>query len=245
MRVSVSLDGTWILSGSMAGPQERAGRQEIPGLRCEPCVRKACRGRLAGFGLASVVHSGMLRKQRSIQQLRPGDFRGSCLSRRRRCVPRSGAGSLSDDLPARCYAGLVGLLGRLSELAACRGALSDAGVGAAAAVIAGAAGIGKTSVWRAAAESRPAGVVVLRTTGEPGGQAAFANLADLLDPAAERVLPELPEPQAGALRAALGLAAAEVPLRETLIERAVVTALAGLARDGMVVAVDDEQWVDA
>ena len=139
----------------------------------------------------------------------------------------------------------MGLLGRLSELAACRGALSDAGVGAAAVVIAGAPGIGKTSVWRAAAESRPAGMVVLRTTGVPGGQAAFANLADLLDPAAERVLPELPEPQAGALRAALGLAAAEVPLRETLIERAVVTALAGLARDGMVVAVDDEQWVDA
>jgi len=25
-------------SGSMAGPQERAGRRKIPGLRCEPCV---------------------------------------------------------------------------------------------------------------------------------------------------------------------------------------------------------------
>src|SRR6516225_5911408 len=138
------------------------------------------------------------------------------------------------------------LLGRVAELAACRGALSaDEGGGAAAVVIAGAPGIGKTSLWRAVAGSWPAGMVVLRTTGVPGGQAAFANLADLLDPAAERVLPELPEPQAGALRAALGLAAAEVPLRETLIERAVVTALAGLARDGMVVAVDDEQWVDA
>jgi DNA-binding CsgD family transcriptional regulator len=139
----------------------------------------------------------------------------------------------------------VGLLGRVAELAACRGALSDAGVGAAAAVIAGAAGIGKTSVWRAAAESRPAGVVVLRTTGVPGGQAAFANLADLLDPVAGRVLSGLPAPQASALRAALGLAAADMPPGEALLERAVVGALGGLARDGVVVAVDDEQWVDA
>jgi DNA-binding CsgD family transcriptional regulator len=138
----------------------------------------------------------------------------------------------------------VGLLGRVAELAACRGALSDAGPGAAAVVIAGAPGIGKTSMWRAAADSSPAGVV-LRTTGVAGGQAAFANLADLLDPIAGRVLPGLPAPQAAALRAALGLAAAEVPLGETVLERAAVAALANLAREGVVVAVDDEQWVDA
>ena len=93
---------------------------------------------------------------------------------------------------------------RLAEPAACRGALpADAGGGAAAVVIAGAPGIGKTSVWRAVAESPPAGVVVLRTTGVAGGQAAFTNLADLLDPVAGRVLPGLPAPQASALRAAL------------------------------------------
>ena len=138
------------------------------------------------------------------------------------------------------------LLSRLAELAACRGALpADAGGGAAAVVIAGAPGIGKTSVWRAVAESPPAGVVVLRTTGVAGGQAAFTNLADLLDPVAGRVLPGLPAPQASALRAALGLAAAEGPPGEALLERAAVAALAGLARDGVVVAVDDEQWVDA
>jgi len=107
-------------------------------------------------------------------------------------------------LAVRCYSGLVRLLGRVAELAACRGALSDADAGAAAAVITGAPGIGKTSVWRAAAGSWPAGVVVLRTTGVPGGQAAFANLADLLDPVAWRVLPGLPAPQAVAMRAALG-----------------------------------------
>jgi DNA-binding CsgD family transcriptional regulator len=139
----------------------------------------------------------------------------------------------------------VRLLGRLAELAACRGALpAGDGGGAAAVVITGAPGIGKTSVWRAVAESEPAGVVVLRTTGVAGGQGAFANLADLLGPVAGRVLPGLPTPQAAALRAALGLATAEGPLGEAVLERAVVAVLGGLARDGVVVAVDDEQWVD-
>ena len=112
-------------------------------------------------------------------------------------------------------------------------------------VITGAPGIGKTSVWRAVARSWPTGVVVLRTTGVAGGQAAFANLADLLDPVAGRVLPGLPAPQAAALRAALGLAAADGPLGEAVLERAVVAVLGGLAQQGVVVAVDDEQWVDA
>ena len=76
----------------------------------------------------------------------------------------------------------------------------------------GVPGIGKTSLWRAVADSQPVGVVVLRTTGVQGGQAGLANLADLLDPVAGMVLPRLPEPQASALRAALGLAAAEMPL---------------------------------
>ena len=73
-------------------------------------------------------------------------------------------------------------------------------------MITGAPGIGKTTVWRAVADAQPAGTVVLRTTGVQGGQAALANLADLLDPVADAVLPRLPPPQADALRAALGLA---------------------------------------
>lgn len=137
------------------------------------------------------------------------------------------------------------LLGRLAELAACQGALSvDGGPGAVAAVIAGPPGIGKTSLWRAVADSQPAAARTLRTTGVPGGQPGFANLADLLDPVAEVVLPRLPEAQAGVLRAALGHALAEAPFTETLLERAVVAAIRHLAQAGVVVAVDDEQWVD-
>jgi ABC-type uncharacterized transport system fused permease/ATPase subunit len=96
-------------------------------------------------------------------------------------------------------------------------------------VITGPAGIGKTSLWRAVADSQPTGAVVLRTTGLSSGQPGLANLADLFDSVAGMVLSRLPEPQAGALQAALGLAVAEMPLGETLLERAVVAALRGLA----------------
>jgi len=135
------------------------------------------------------------------------------------------------------------LLGRVAELAVCQGALApERAGGGAAVVIAGAPGIGKTSLWRAVAGCQPG--AVLRTTGVPGGQPGLANLAELLDPVAATVLPGLPEPQARALRAALGLAPAEMPLAETVLERAVVTVVRGLAEAGVLVAVDDEQWVD-
>ena len=148
------------------------------------------------------------------------DFHGCAYRGKRRSVTVRHGLAAQRYYRARCYAGPVRLLSRLAELAACRGALSaDDDGGAAAAVIAGAPGIGKTSVWRAAADSCPAGVVVLRTTGVAGGQAAFANLADLLDPVAGQVLPGLPAPQAAALRAALGLAAAEMPLGEAVVAR--------------------------
>jgi DNA-binding CsgD family transcriptional regulator len=141
------------------------------------------------------------------------------------------------------YAWRVTLLGRLAELAACQQALLAGREGAAAAVITGAPGIGKTTVWRAAAGGQPAGTVVLRTTGLQAGQAGLASLADLLDSVAEAVLPRLPPPQADALRAALGLAVA-APVTMTLLERATVGVLRELAVAGVVVAVDDEQWVD-
>jgi DNA-binding NarL/FixJ family response regulator len=138
----------------------------------------------------------------------------------------------------------VALLGRFAELAACQEALS-AGSDDAAAVITGAPGMGKTSLWRAAANCPLPGTVVLRTTGVQSGQAGLVNLADLLEPVANTVLPRLPEPQAGVLRAALGLAPAEEAVTETLLERAVVAVLRDLAPTGLVVAVDDEQWLDA
>jgi len=137
------------------------------------------------------------------------------------------------------------MLGRLAELAVCQKALAAAGEDdAAAVVISGAPGIGKTTLWRAVAGSPEPGVMVLRTTGVPGWQPSWANLADLLDPAAETVLSGLAGPQASALRTALGWAAADAPVGEAVLERAVVTVLRGLAEAGVMVAIDDEQWVD-
>jgi DNA-binding CsgD family transcriptional regulator len=138
----------------------------------------------------------------------------------------------------------VTLLGRLAELAACQQALSTGREGAAAAVITGAPGIGKTTVWRAAADMQPAGTTLLRTTGLQAGQAGLANLADLLNPVADAALPRLPPPQAGAMQAALGLATTDVPVTATLLELATVGLLRELADAGVVVAVDDEQWLD-
>ena len=92
---------------------------------------------------------------------------------------------------------------------------------AAAVVITGVPGIGKTSVWRAAADSMSPGTVVLRTTGLPGGRPALANLADLLEPVTARRAARLPRPQADALRAGLGLAPAQASATEALLERAV------------------------
>ena len=84
-------------------------------------------------------------------------------------------------------------------------------------------------MWRAAADAQPAGTVVLRTTGLQGGQAGLANLADLVEPVTGAVLHRLPQPQAEALRAALGLASAQAPVTSMLLERATVGVLRELA----------------
>ncbi len=136
------------------------------------------------------------------------------------------------------------MLGRLTELAECQHALSAAEDGAAGVVITGPPGIGKTSLWRAVASSQADGVMVLRTTGIPATRRGFVNLADLFEPVTETMLPKLPKPQAEALGVAVGVSVGEMPLGETLLERAVVAVLRDLAAAGVVVAVDDEQWLD-
>jgi DNA-binding CsgD family transcriptional regulator len=140
------------------------------------------------------------------------------------------------------------LLGRLAELTACREALFGDDGQATAAIITGPPGIGKTSLWRAAADPTAAGLpattVVLRTTGVPGAPTALAGVADLLDPVIEAALPAMPAPQASALRAALGQAPPQAPVTDVILERALVGLLRDLAAPGLVIAIDDEQWLD-
>lgn len=136
------------------------------------------------------------------------------------------------------------LLGRLSELTACQEALSGARHQATAAIIAGPPGIGKTSLWRAVADAQSSDAVVLRTTGITGAQAGLAHVADLLDPVLDATLPLMPAPQASALRTALGQMSPEAPVTDMLLERAIVGMMRGLAPTGLVIAIDDEQWLD-
>lgn len=118
----------------------------------------------------------------------------------------------------RRYANSMELLGRLPELTACGEALSGDRHNATAVIIAGPPGIGKTSLWRAVADSKSGDAVVLRTTGIQGTGAGLANIADLLDPVTEAALPLMPAPQASALRTALGHVSPEAPVTDMLLE---------------------------
>ncbi|MCW6005374.1 LuxR C-terminal-related transcriptional regulator [Micromonospora sp. CPCC 205371] len=140
----------------------------------------------------------------------------------------------------------MGLLGRESELAACQATLWSSRMPAGV-VISGVPGIGKTTVFRAVVElSVASGWRMLTTTGLRGEIGVpLANLADLLDPAAREVLGQLPEVQANVLRIALGLSATAAGVDDPLMARATVNALRALAGGSrLLVAVDDEQWLD-
>jgi hypothetical protein len=91
------------------------------------------------------------------------------------------------------------LVGRDEELQLVLSALEDL---PAAVVLEGDAGIGKTSVWRAAVDALEArGVRVLSTrTAEAESRLSYAGLADVLDPVIDEALTGLPPPQRRALR---------------------------------------------
>src|SRR5258708_7371904 len=97
------------------------------------------------------------------------------------------------------------IVGRSAELDAIDAFLDRLGREGAAIVFGGQAGIGKTTVWRqvferAAHRSLP---VLSCPPVEAEAKLAFASLADLLEPVADAILPQLPEPQRVALEVAL------------------------------------------
>lgn len=113
----------------------------------------------------------------------------------------------------------------------------------------GEAGIGKTTVWGAAAEAAEArGVRVLRTRpAEAEAVLALAGVGDLLADVREEALAELPPPQRRALEVALLLEdAGGKPPDQRAVATAFFAALQVLARGRPVaIAVDDVQWLDA
>ena len=136
------------------------------------------------------------------------------------------------------------LIGRDPELARIEQLLAGARLGTSETlVLAGAPGMGKTALLEHAVE-RAQGMLVLRARGvESEAEIPFAGLHALLRPAFDR-LDGLPQPQAAALRAALGLAPG-VGGERFLIGAATLSLLAALAEERPVlVAVDDAQWLD-
>jgi DNA-binding CsgD family transcriptional regulator len=115
--------------------------------------------------------------------------------------------------------------------------------------VTGEAGAGKSTLWRAAAETAAlAGCRVLRS--EPSASeadASFVGLSDLLTDMLPAVESGIPGPQREALEVALLLRpAGEQPPSAHAVGLAVLTALRSCLKAGPVlIAVDDVQWLDA
>jgi DNA-binding CsgD family transcriptional regulator len=111
-------------------------------------------------------------------------------------------------------------------------------------VLRGDPGIGKTSLIDYAA-SRAGPMRVLRTTGvEAEKELGFAGLYSLLRPVAD-YLKGLPEPQAAALRCALGLGYDETPPDRLAVAAGTHGLLTTVAEeDPLLICVDDLHWLD-
>jgi tetratricopeptide (TPR) repeat protein len=140
------------------------------------------------------------------------------------------------------------VVGREEELGAIVRLLETPELLPGAVVLAGEAGIGKTTVCLAgidAAAGRGYRILSARPA-EAETQYAFAGLADLLGKAAGEVLAELPPIQRRALEAALLLGESETRADERAVAAAFLGAVRLLAAESPVcLAVDDVQWLDA
>ena len=137
------------------------------------------------------------------------------------------------------------MVGRDEELGRVLALLEAARDGVAGAlVVPGEAGIGKTTLLRAA-EELAGGFTCLWTRGvESEAVLGHAALLELLTPMRDR-LADLPAAQAQALAAALGWGPAGAPGDRFLVAAATLTLLAATAQPAPVlVLVDDLQWVD-
>ena len=141
------------------------------------------------------------------------------------------------------------IVGRGPELAALEPFLGRAGDGLAALVFEGEAGIGKSTVWQAAADvaaDRNWLVLTSRPARSEQGL-TLGGLVDLLGGVGDDVLARLPAPQRDALAIALLRAA---PDRASPDQRTLSVAVAGLLRQlvepdrPVVVAIDDVQFLD-
>ena len=142
----------------------------------------------------------------------------------------------------------VDIVGRGEELAALLDLVEQAADGAAALVLEGEAGIGKSTLWLAGSEAASErGLRVLSARPAESEQGlAHAGLGDLLAEAAAEVLPVLSAPRRRALETALLLdAEGDVATDSRALAVGVHDALVALAAHGpLLLAIDDVQWLD-
>src|SRR5438105_144508 len=142
------------------------------------------------------------------------------------------------------------VIGRRSELATIRGFVASIPAGPRSLVLEGAAGIGKTTLWRVVLrEAEQASHVILSCRpAELESRLAFGAVIDLFSEVDDAVLQSLPAPQRHALEVALLRREANpgitVRPRETAV--AALGVIQTLARSAPVlIAIDDVQWLDA
>jgi DNA-binding CsgD family transcriptional regulator len=140
------------------------------------------------------------------------------------------------------------VFGREPECARIEQLLDRAPAGPVGIAVEGAPGIGKTTLWRhALGSARARGYRVLEAApSEADGALAFSGLGDLFDGLGDELFGCLPDPRRRALGAALFLSApSEAPDDLDALPHAVLSVLRALAADStVVVAIDDEQWLD-
>jgi DNA-binding CsgD family transcriptional regulator len=139
------------------------------------------------------------------------------------------------------------IVGREPELAAVSAFLRlDAGRPAAL-VMEGAAGMGKTSVLRAALEDVADGELRAFVARPAAGEMElpYVGLGDLLAPVPSETFAALADPQRAALETALVREASGAPVEEHALARGLLELLRlEAARAKLLVAVDDVQWLD-
>jgi DNA-binding CsgD family transcriptional regulator len=140
------------------------------------------------------------------------------------------------------------VFGRETERAQVERVLDAVASAPAGLAIEGVPGIGKTTVWRAAAESarRRDYLVLEAAPAEPDASLAFAGLGDLFERLPEGVLQGLSHPQRRAIDAAVFFNDMGAPPPDSeALPRAILTLLRQLSTEQpLVLAIDDEQWLD-
>ena len=140
------------------------------------------------------------------------------------------------------------VIGRAAELEAVERFLEDGRSGLASLIVDGEAGIGKTSIWRAAVErARADGVRVLRSApAESERGLALGGLTDLFAEVSDADLAVLPAVQRHAIEIAVLRAAPSGQLPDQrVLSVATTTLLRVLAAERpLLVAIDDAQWLD-